>query len=139
MDVTKWLDNHKDIGILLLRLFIGIRLVYGVADNVLSWHHMLLFRDFLATAGFPLPLLSAVVSVYAQLAGGIMIITGFWIRLGAAAMIINFIVALLMVHRQDSFEGMTPALAMLFASLLFLFYGAGKFSLGNVWQRNINY
>jgi putative oxidoreductase len=139
MDVTKWLDNHKDIGILLLRLFIGIRLVYGVADNVMSWNHMLLFRDFLATTGFPLPLLSAIVSVYAQLAGGIMIITGFWIRLGAVAMIVNFIVALLMVHRQDSFEGMTPALAMLFASVLFLFYGAGKYSLGNMAQKNSSY
>jgi putative oxidoreductase len=139
MDVTKWLDNHKDIGILLLRLFIGIRLVYGVADNVLSWHHMLLFRDFLEAAGFPLPLLSAVVSVYAQLAGGLMIITGFYIRLGAVAMIINFIVALLMVHRQDSFEAMTPALAMLFTNVLFLFYGAGKFSLGHVAQKNTNY
>jgi hypothetical protein len=44
-------------------------------------------------------------------------------------MIINFLVALVMVHLHDSFEGMTPALAMLFSSILFLFYGAGKFAL----------
>ena len=44
-------------------------------------------------------------------------------------MIINFLVALVMVHARDSFEGMTPALAMLFSSILFLFYGAGKFAL----------
>jgi putative oxidoreductase len=129
MPIVKWLDQNKDIGLLLLRLFIGIRLVYGVADNVWNWQHMVAFEDFLRTHRFPLPLLSAIVSVYAQLACGLMILFGFYIRLAALIMIINFMVALLMVHRQDSFEAMTPALALLFANVLFLFYGAGKFSL----------
>jgi len=31
-------------------------------------------------------------------------------------------------ENHDSFEDMTPALAMLFSSILFLFYGAGKFA-----------
>ncbi len=129
MHVAKWLNHNKDIGVLLLRLFIGTRIVYGVADNVLSWNHMLTFQNFLQSAGFPLPLLSAIVSVYAQLISGLLIITGFYIRLAAVAMIINFMAALLMVHLGDSFEGMTPALAMLFANILFLFYGSGKLSL----------
>ena len=129
MHPEKWLDDNKDIGILLLRLFIGIRLIYGVADNVFSWQHMTTFEEFLKTNGFPLPLFSAVLSVYAQFLSGLLIITGFKIRVASGIMIINFIVALVMVHRNDSFEGMTPALSMLFANIVFLFYGAGKFSL----------
>ncbi len=131
MEIANWLSRNKEIGMLLLRLFVGARLVYGVADNVWSWEHMLTFKDFLSRAGFPFPLLSAVVSVYAQLISGLMTITGYYIRLAAAIMIINFTVALLMVHLRDTIEGMTPALAMLFANVLFLFYGKDKYSLSH--------
>ena len=71
----RWLNSNKDVGILLLRLFIGLRLIYGVADNILSWDHMLAFRDFLAANQFPVPLFSAVLSVYAQLICGILIMS----------------------------------------------------------------
>jgi putative oxidoreductase len=86
------------------------------------------FEDFLEVNGFPVPLFSAMLSVYAQLVCGILIISGFYIRIASLVMIINFLIALIIVHRQDSFEAMTPALAILFANILFLFYGAGKYS-----------
>ncbi len=126
-----WLDRRKDAGVLLLRLFTGIRLIYGVLDNVLSWHRMLEFRDFLQAFHFPLPLVSAIVSVYTQLFAGISYILGWKIRYAAILMIINFVVAELMVHLNQTFEQMTPALAMLFISILFLFQGAGKYSFDN--------
>jgi putative oxidoreductase len=128
-NVIAWLDKNKDVGILLLRLFVGIRLIYGVVDNIVDWERMLEFRNFLEQQGFPLPLASAVISVYAQFIAGLMFILGFKIRLAAVLMIINFLVALVMVHLHDSFEGMTPALSMLCSSILFLFDGAGKFAL----------
>jgi putative oxidoreductase len=132
MNRTSWLERNKDIGTLALRLFIGIRLVYGVADNVFSWDHMIKFRDFLQLFNFPAPLLSAMVSVYAQLLAGVMIVLGWKIRLAAMLMIVNFLVAIIMVHRGDSFEQATPALAMLFCSVLFLFSGAGKYSMDHL-------
>ncbi|MGH7596825.1 MAG: DoxX family protein [bacterium] len=127
-NVTAWLDKNKDVGLFLLRLFVGVRLLYGVVDNIVDWERMIEFRNFLEQQGFPLPLASAIISVYAQFLSGLMFIIGFKIRLAAALMIVNFLVALMMVHSRDSFEGMTPALAMLFSSILFLFYGAGKFA-----------
>ncbi len=69
------------------------------------------------------------VSVYAQAIAGIMILLGWNMRMAATLMIINFLLALIMVHRNDTLEGMTPALAILFSSLLFLFQGAGNISL----------
>ena len=120
---------NRDIGVLLLRLFIGARLIYGVLDNVLHWDRMLEFKTFLQQFHFPFPLVSAVVSVYAQLIAGVLILIGWKIRWAAIVMIINFLVAIFMVHRGQTFEEMTPPLAMLFSNILFFFTGAGKYSL----------
>lgn len=124
-----WFKSRKDMGVLFLRLFVGVRLIYGVVDNIFSWKQMMEFAAFLENFHFPFPVTSAVVSVYVQFIAGIMIILGFKIRLAALLMIGNFLIALLMVHLNDTFEGMTPALAILFASILFLFQGAGKYAL----------
>ena len=121
--------KNKDFGILLLRVFIAVRLIYGVLDNVLHWDRMIEFKDFLQQNKFPIPLICAIVSVYAQLIAGILILVGLKIRWAAAVMIINFLVAIIMVHLGQTFEQMTPALAMLFSSLMFFFTGAGKYSL----------
>lgn len=122
------LHNH-DLGTLILRLFVGLRLIYGVVDNVFSWKHMQDFETFLAAYNFPFPLASAIISVYAQLIAGVMIVVGFQIRIAALLMTINFMVALIMVHRTDSIEGMTPAAAMLFGSLSLLFTGSGRYAV----------
>lgn len=121
--------TNKDIGILFLRIFIGVRLIYGVLDNVLHWDRMLEFEKFLQQYHFPFPIISAIISVYAQLVAGLLILIGWKIRWAAVFMIINFLVAIVMVHRGQSFEEMTTPLAMLFASLLFFFTGAGKYSV----------
>ena len=130
--VNNWLSHHSDIGILLLRGFVGIRLIYGVIDNVMSWQHMLAFRDFLAQFNFPFPLASACISVYCQLIAGVFMILGFNIRFAAILMIINFLIAIAVVHRDHSFEIMTPALSLLFISILFLFQGAGRYAVSGV-------
>ncbi len=125
----KWFKRNKDIGLLLIRVFVGVRLIYGVADNVLSWDHMIRFRDFLEQHDFPLPIVSAIISVYAQLIAGLLLVLGWKTRLASLLMIINFLVALIMVHRNQSFEQMTPAMAILFICILLLFQGAGKYSV----------
>ena len=125
----RWLNNNQDIGVLLLRLFIGIRLIYGVQDNILHWNNMLEFRDFLQQFHFPVPLLSAVVSVFGQFISAVLVLLGWKIRYAAIVLIINFTIAWLLVDRHGTIESMTPALAILFCAVLFLFQGGGKFSL----------
>ncbi|PST82590.1 DoxX family protein [Pedobacter yulinensis] len=119
-----WLDHRRSAAFFLLRLFAGTRLIYGVADNLLSAAHMRLFRDFLAQAGFPAPLFMAILSVCAQAFAGLAYITGWKIRYAALLMLINFAVALLTIHLGDPVEAQTPALALFFISLLFLFTGS---------------
>ena len=127
--VFSWFDRNRDWGVFLLRLFVGLRLIYGVQDNVLSWEHMIRFKDFLQQFNFPFPLVCAVVSVYVQLITGIMIILGWRIRYAAILLVINFLVALIMVHRNQPIEAMTAPMAILFSAILFLFQGAGRISI----------
>jgi putative oxidoreductase len=126
----KIMAHLPDLGLLVLRLFAGFRLIYGVQDNVFSWDHMLAFRDFLQAHHFPWPLGAAMVSVYAQLLAGIGLVLGWQTRYAAGLMTFNFLVALVMVHRGQSVEAMTPALAMLFISISLLFQGPGRYALG---------
>lgn len=123
------LGRWSELGTLLLRLFLGITLVYGTADNVFDRARMIEFRDFLAQNGFPWPLASAYLSAYAQFVCGLLIAVGLWTRQAALAMVINFIVALLMVHVTLPFSANISPLAMLFCSIFFLFHGAGRLSI----------
>ena len=130
-----WLNRNRDVGIFMLRLFIGAWLIYGVLDNIISWQRMIEFRQFLRNFHFPLPLASAIISVYAQFIAGILFLFGWKMRYAALLMIINFLIAFLMVHRGDQFAQMTAPLTMIFCSLLFLFYGAGKISIDKWLQK----
>lgn len=124
-------DAKEHIGILLLRLFIGGRLLYGVIDNVLNGERMIEFAEFLEANHFPFPLVNATISVYVQFLGSIFILIGFKIRIASIFLVFNFLVALIFVHLRinDTVEGMTAALAMLFGCLTFVFTGANKISV----------
>ncbi|RYZ56211.1 MAG: DoxX family protein [Chitinophagaceae bacterium] len=124
--------KNVDAGLLLLRLFVGIRLLYGVQDNILHWSHMKNFEAFLAAHHFPVPLFSAILSVYAQAIAGILYIIGWQVRWAAAVMAVNFCVAFFMVHWGQSFEETTTVLFMLVSSLVLLLSGGGRYGLRTV-------
>lgn len=125
-DTLKGFNKYADLPI---RLLVGIHLIIGTQDNVFSWERMHEFENFLQSYRMPLPLFSAVLSVYAQFIAGILFIIGWQVRVAAAVMIFNFIVAILLVHLGDSYAGMFPALVMLAGSLYLLMNGSGAISL----------
>ena len=118
----------SDVGVLMLRWTFGARLVYGTWDNVFSWEHMLLFRDFLALHGFPLPLVAAVVSVVFQFSCGILWIVGWKTRWAGLFMVGNFTVALFGVHLRDPYLAWAPALHLLVVAAFLALHGPGRFS-----------
>lgn len=124
--------RHPELGVFLFRLFLGSVLMYGTVDNVLSPARMLEFRDFLEQNGFPYPLFCAHLSVYAQVLCGTLILVGAFTRPAALVMVVNFVVALVMVHVGLPFSANIAPLAMLFGSLLFLFHGGGVYSVDAV-------
>jgi putative oxidoreductase len=130
-----WLDRRREYGIFWIRLTIGFRLIYGAVDNVLSWARMLEFRDFLEKLGTPFPLVSANLSVYAQLICGVLFILGLFFRPAAFVMIINFLCALLIAHRTGGYLPAAEAITILFCSIGFLIHGPGKPALDNRFQK----
>lgn len=125
--INTYLDNNKSIGIFLLRLFIGLRLIYGVIDNIFSWEKMLEFSEFLKSSGLPFPIVAAISSVYLQFFCSIFLVLGIKIRLVALLLAINFLVAIgVHIVLRDSIEGMTPALAIFFGCVTLVFTGSGK-------------
>jgi putative oxidoreductase len=122
-------SRYSGYGMFLFRLLISARLIYGVQDNILSWKQMIEFEHFLAARGVPFPLLGAILSVYVQFLCGVLYLLGAASRLTGLLLAVNFIAALVIAHRGDTFAGMFPALTMLFAGLLIYFDGPGKFSV----------
>ena len=127
--LSNWLDQRREIAVLILRLFFAFILIYGTQDNVFERARMLEFRDFLAKSGFPVPLAAAYLSAYAQFLCGILLLLGLFTRFAAAIMVVNFVVALVMVHLRTPFNVNIAPLAMLVCAVFFVIYGAPRYSI----------
>lgn len=64
------LRRGGDAALLLLRLYLGGFLIWGVWDNITSAARMAEFEAFLTSLNCPMPALAAPVSVWAQLLVG---------------------------------------------------------------------
>jgi putative oxidoreductase len=126
---------RPDLGLVIFRVFLGTVLVYGTQDNVFGAERMHEFAGFLEQNGFPLPLASAYLSAWAQFVAGILIVLGVFTRVAALVMVINFVVAIAMVHAGLPFDANIAPLAMLFGSLMLVLTGPGKYRLGGAAAR----
>ncbi|WP_424961249.1 DoxX family protein [Ekhidna sp.] len=131
------MDNLKRFADLPIRLVVGFHLIYDTQDNVFSWGRMLEFRDFLDAFNMPFPLMSAITSVYAQFICGILFIVGWKVRLAGIVMIFNFIVAILLVHMNDPYPIIYPAISMLAGAAFLALNGVTKVSV-EYWLQNKN-
>lgn len=123
----------SSIVLLLLRITFGFRIIYGVVDNIISWEKMLEFKSFLEGFNFPLPLPSAVASVYIQAIAGLLWVLGYQTKLAALLMIANFSVALIGIHFRagHSYLEFAPALHLLVVAIVLYLAGPGKYALDN--------
>ena len=127
--------RYAAIAPLLLRLFVGFVLVYGTQDNIFDRAKMLEFRDFLASNGFPYPLASAHLSAYAQFLTGGLLLAGLFTRFAALVVVVNFLVALGMVHVGLPFNANIAPLAMLVGGIFFVLQGAPRYSVDALLAR----
>jgi putative oxidoreductase len=123
-----------DFGLLILRIGCSLPFLYHGAA--------ILFGAFSGPGpqGFAaylhVPMIVGYLVGLAQFAGGIAILTGALIRIGALCGMIVMLGAIAIVHYPHGFDigkgGMEFALAQLLTSLALLFTGAGAYSLGNI-------
>ncbi|MFN4025057.1 MAG: DoxX family protein [Hyphomonas sp.] len=123
------LARYSDWSLLLLRLVTGAFLMWGTQDNIRSADQMAEFIAFLRHFGFAWPEVMAPLSVWAQFLCGALFILGALTRWAGLVMVFNFIVAMVMVHLNDEFRAMWPALALIIICLHLAFAGAGRWSV----------
>jgi putative oxidoreductase len=128
-------QRYADCALLALRLFIGIFLIWGVWDNIVSAERMQEFVGFLAKFKFPAPELMARVSVWAQFLIGLSFVSGLLTRWAALLCIINFAVAIAMVDRFAGVRGAFPSACLIAIGLYLATHGAGRFSLDSLLMR----
>ncbi|EKF75658.1 hypothetical protein A11A3_02277 [Alcanivorax hongdengensis A-11-3] len=126
--------NNPDIGKLILRLSLGLMLIlhglnklqHGVGwiDGMLAQHHL---PGFLAYGVF-----------IGELVAPLMIIAGYYTRVGAALIVGNMLVAIVLVHMGQIFTlGQQGGWALelqgfyLFTAAALFFLGAGKYAMKN--------
>jgi putative oxidoreductase len=129
-------QRFADAALLLLRLFVGLFLIWGVWDNVTSGERMQEFVEFLRTHGFTMPKLLAPLSVYVQLAVGIAFVLGLFTRWAGILCAINFAVAIAMVDFKGGLRGVFPSGCLMLIGLYLATHGAGRFSIDEALRAN---
>ena len=125
-----------DFSLLLLRLFVGFFLVWGVWDNVTSATRMQEFTEFLTQHGFASPRLMAPLSVYLQFAIGLAFVVGLFTRWAGILCAVHFAIAIAMVDRHGGMRGVFPSGCLVFIGLYLATYGAGRFSIDAALRAN---
>jgi putative oxidoreductase len=91
-------------------------------------------QEMLSNSGVPFPYFMGWLYILTEFIGSISIIIGFKVRWFAFALVINFIVALYLVHLNKTYMQSFEAIQMLAVSLFFLFNGSGKLSVDDFVQ-----
>jgi putative oxidoreductase len=119
---------------------LAVRLYWGWQLIESGWgklHHLPNVTDFFTSLGLPLPAQTAFAISCLEFFGGIFLAIGLLSRLAALAMTINLIVAYITADREalfsifsdpDKFYAAAPY-TFLFASMLVLIFGPGKFAV----------
>lgn len=129
-----FLSGWSDLALLLLRLYLGGFLIWGVWDNITSSARMAEFEGFLAAIGSPLPALAAPVSVWAQFLIGILLIPGLLTRWAGLLLAANFLVAVWLIGTPDGVFADIPRelfgpMMCILTGLVLATHGAGRWSV----------
>lgn len=125
-----------DFALLLMRLFVGFFLIWGVWDNMTSPERMSEFAGFLAKNGFASPKIMAPLAVYAQFLVGCGFILGVFTRWAGILCVIIFVIAIAMVDRHLGFRGTFPSGCLVVIGLYLATHGAGRLSVDAAMKAN---
>ena len=129
-------QRFGDFALLLLRVFVGLFLIWGVWDNITEPARMREFVEFLRQHHFPSPGLLAPLSVYTQAVVGVAFVLGLFTRWAGILCAINFVVAIAMVDRFGGMRGVFPSGCLVLIGLYLATHGAGRFSFDTALKAN---
>lgn len=125
--------NQPDFGLLALRLFAGLAMAFAHGLGKVPPSEG--FIGAVEGLGFPLPILFAWGAGLAELVGGLFIALGLFTRHSAFFLGFTMAVAAFGQHGADPFKLKELSLMYLFVCILFVFTGAGKFSLDRIFRK----
>lgn len=129
MNLESKFSNLQSYATIFIRLAFGFHLIQYTYGDVFELSAGNSNKEWLGSMGVPFPYLMGWVYILIEFIGGIALIVGFKVRWFAMLLIINFIVALLLVHIGKTYKESFEAIQMLAVSLFCLFNGAGKISI----------
>lgn len=128
----QWLDKHRDLGLLLLRVGIGISFMFHGLPKLLAgpelWAQL---GGALGLMGIHFaPTFMGLVAALSEFVGGFLLVIGLFSRPASFFMLNTLIVATVMhLKLGDSFDKYSHALELAIVFLSLIFIGSGKFSL----------
>ena len=133
--MSRWLDGLQPWGAVLLRMVLGVAMVYHgygkvVPPNGLHGSPLAAMEHYTHfVAGLGLPPWLGYVSALTEFVGGALLVLGLLTRLAAFLIAINMAVALVTVNLHKGYPASEYTLALLAIAVMLLFYGAGAAAL----------
>lgn len=125
----------RDSGLLLLRLFLGLALLFG--HGLGKWATLfggedIKFADPFGIGAVP----SLAMAVFAEVICALLLAIGLLTRLSLIPLIITMLVAVCSVHLSDGFSGMEKALLYGVGYVALFLTGPGKYSVDAFLNKN---
>ena len=123
------LSKNYNIGLLLIRVGVAVVFIYHGWGKLTGIEGV---QQFFGNIGIPLTGIMAWVVAVIEFVGGIMVLTGFKIRIPSILLAIVMIVALLTVKISAGFEQARVDILLLMMTIALAFMGPGGYSLDSM-------
>jgi putative oxidoreductase len=120
--------KYHDIAILLLRIGVGVIFIVAGWSKLTGIEGA---QGFFASSGIPLPGIMAWVVAIIEFVGGLMVLTGTYIRVPAVLLACVMAGALFFVKLDSGFGAMRLDIMLLLTALALFVFNSGKYSVDN--------
>ena len=129
------LKGWRAYGLLVLRVGIGLGLIYHSSPKLFDSAGMAKFAGFVGTMGFPAPTFFAYCAKLSEFLGGIALTAGCFTRAAAVFIGITMFVAAFVAHAGDPFAKRELALLYLLAAVAIFLTGPGPLAADSWIQK----
>jgi putative oxidoreductase len=130
--MKKFLYN-SDLGLLIFRLFVGLTMAFSHGLGKLPPPEQLIAG--VESIGFPMAIAFAWAAALSEFIGALLLASGLFTRIAATFIGFTMAVAGFIVHGADPFAKKEMAFLYLAACVMFIFTGAGKYSLDSIVRK----
>ncbi len=134
--MTRWLNSLQPWGVVLLRLVLGVAMLYNGWDKVVPAGGFHGHTNFSAVdhfcryvVGLGLPYWLGYVATFAEVVGGLCLVVGLFVRFFALLIAGDLLVALVLVNRHHGYTGSEYSLALCAVAVMLLLTGPGTWAI----------